>query len=223
MCRRRPRRVASALTARLPLWLTSATAPGRLRAQRVAPQRDALVQAHHPVAVGPDHRQAVAHRRGDEPVLERGRAALGEARAEHDRAAAAGRAGLVDHGGHAGGGDRHDDRVGRVRQVGERGEHRPPAHLAMGRVDAPDLALVAEDLEVAQRLVRVRVRPRRGADDRDRPRAHEAGEVHQCRSRSTPRRSIERATISRWISLVPSQMRSTRSSRRKRSATFVRM
>jgi len=40
---------------------------------------------------------------------------------------------------------------------------------------------------------------------------------------STPRRSSPRATISRWISLVPSQMRSTRSSRRNRSAVFVRM
>ena len=42
-------------------------------------------------------------------------------------------------------------------------------------------------------------------------------------TRSTPRRSSARATIRRWISLVPSQMRSTRSSRQKRSATFVRM
>ena len=41
--------------------------------------------------------------------------------------------------------------------------------------------------------------------------------------RSTPRFSRPRATISRWISDVPSQMRSTRSSRRNRSATFVRM
>ena len=40
--------------------------------------------------------------------------------------------------------------------------------------------------------------------------------------RSTPRRSSARATISRWISLVPSQIRSTRSSRRKRSATLER-
>ena len=45
----------------------------------------------------------------------------------------------------------------------------------------------------------------------------------QCSTRSTPRRSSARATIRRWISLVPSQMRSTRSSRQKRSATFVRM
>ena len=39
---------------------------------------------------------------------------------------------------------------------------------------------------------------------------------------ATPRRSSERAMISRWISLVPSQILSTRSSRRKRSATLSR-
>ena len=46
---------------------------------------------------------------------------------------------------------------------------------------------------------------------------------HECRIRSTPRRSRPRAMISRWISDVPSQIRSTRSSRRNRSATFVRI
>ncbi len=39
----------------------------------------------------------------------------------------------------------------------------------------------------------------------------------------TPRRSRPRATTRRWISEVPSQMRSTRSSRHSRSAAFVRM
>jgi hypothetical protein len=34
------------------------------------------------------------------------------------------------------------------------------------------------------------------------------GARHQCSTRSTPRRSSARATIRRWISLVPSQMRS---------------
>ncbi len=56
----------------------------------------------------------------------------------------------------------------------------------------------------------------------ERQRAEEVGQRHQCSTRSTPRRSSPRATISRWISDVPSQMRSTRSSRRNRSATFVR-
>ena len=39
----------------------------------------------------------------------------------------------------------------------------------------------------------------------------------------TPRLSRPRATTRRWISEVPSQMRSTRSSRHSRSAAFVRM
>jgi hypothetical protein len=38
-----------------------------------------------------------------------------------------------------------------------------------------------------------------------------------------PRLVICAAMIERWTSLVPSQMRSTRSSRKKRSATFSRM
>jgi hypothetical protein len=77
--------------------------------------------------------------------------------------------------------------------------------------------------QVQERLPRTRPGPLRRADDRDRPRVQQPSEVRQCSVRSTPRRSSARATISRWISLVPSQIRSTRSSRRKRSATFVRM
>ena len=153
--------------------------PGRLRAQRVAPQRRALVQAHHPVAVGADHRQRVAERGRHEAVLERAVAAVGEARAEHDRAAAAARARLGDHVGHAGGRDRDDDRVGGRREVGERREHLAAEDLAVRRVHAPDLAVVAERGEVAQRLVRVGLGARGRADDGDRPRAHEAGEVHR--------------------------------------------
>ena len=42
-------------------------------------------------------------------------------------------------------------------------------------------------------------------------------------TRSTPRRSRARAMIRRWISEVPSQIRSTRSSRKKRSAALSRM
>jgi hypothetical protein len=45
----------------------------------------------------------------------------------------------------------------------------------------------------------------------------------QPTSDCVPRLTSWSATISRWISLVPSQMRSTRTSRQKRSATFSRM
>ena len=73
--------------------------------------------------------------------------------------------------------------------------------------------------------------PRRGADDRDRARREERPQVDRARrsssrrrgaviptTRPTPRFSSARATISRWISDVPSQIRSTRSSRKNRSA-----
>ena len=56
-----------------------------------------------------------------------------------------------------------------------------------------------------------------------RPRATRTSEgAPYRRTRPTPRRSSARATISRWTSLVPSQMRSTRSSRQSRSATLSR-
>ena len=97
------------------------------------------------------------------------------------------------------------------------------------RVDAPDLALEARGGEVAEDVVAVGAVALAGADDRDRARAQRAA-TGRCLavdlsggSGPTPRRSSARATISRWISLVPSQIRSTRSSRRKRSATLERM
>ena len=62
VCRRRPRRAASALTATLPLWEMTATWPGSRRHERVAPQRRAIVQRDDPVAVGPADRQVVAAR-----------------------------------------------------------------------------------------------------------------------------------------------------------------
>ena len=132
-----------------------------------------------PSQFGPITGSAWRTRGRHEPVLERAVAAVGEARAEHDRAAAAARARLGDDVGHARGRERDDDGVGRRGEVGERREHLAPEHLAVRRVHAPDLAVVAERREVAQRLVRVRLRARGRADDGDRPRAHEPGEVHR--------------------------------------------
>ena len=51
--RRSPRRVASALTTRLPLWETSATWPGGAGDERVAPQRRARCSAISPSQFGP--------------------------------------------------------------------------------------------------------------------------------------------------------------------------
>ncbi len=84
--------------------------------------------------------------------------------------------------------------------------------------------------------------PRRCADDRDGPRREQRPQVDGARlsrptrigrpagtrrrqptTRPTPRFSIARATMTRWISDVPSQIRSTRSSRKNRSAGNSRM
>ena len=95
-----PRRVASALTATLPLWDTSATRPGSSGTQRVAPQRRALVQRHDAVAVGAAHRQPVAARAavGSRLAARAPPRDLAEARPVDDRPAAAGRAGRLDGG-----------------------------------------------------------------------------------------------------------------------------
>ena len=83
--------------------------------------------------------------------------------------------------------------------------------------------------------------PCRRADDRDRGRVEDRPQVDGAvvargggrvdllgagghpTTRSTPRFSRARAMIRRWISDVPSQMRSTRSSRKNRSAAVSRM
>ena len=148
---------------------------------------------------------------------------LAEARRVDDGAAAPARAGLVDHLGHARRGDGDDDRVDGLGQVGHGRHARAPVHAPARRVHAPHAPAEADAPEVAQRLVGVGAGSAGGADDGDRARREQWRQVRQCSTRSTPRRSSARATIRRWISLVPSQMRSTRSSRHRRSATFVRM
>ena len=241
VCRRRPRSVPSVLTATLPLWATSATCPAGCVAQRVPPERDPVVQAHDAVAVGADHGERVA--RGGRlelglQVTAGAAGVVGEPGRVDDRAAAPRGAGLFDDRRDGRGCGGHDDRIGGRRQVGQRREARPAAHLLVARVHAPHLAGVPEGLEVEQRLVRVGVGARRGTHDGDRARGRAGGRDPWAGSwrsgagpgggvywsiDSTPRRSRPRAMIRRWISLVPSQIRSTRSSRRNRSATLVRM
>ena len=148
---------------------------------------------------------------------------LAEARGVDDGAAAPARAGLLDHLGHARGGDGDDDRVDGLGQVGHGGHAGAPVDAPARRVHAPHAPAEAGAPEVAQRLVGVGAGSAGGADDGDRARREQWRQIPQCSTRSTPRRSSARATIRRWISLVPSQMRSTRSSRHRRSATFVRM
>ena len=156
--------------------------------------------------------------------LQLGLARLGEPGGEHDRAAAAERAGPRDDLGRARRGDRHDDRVRRLGQVLQRRvAARARAPLAAPGLTAYDAPRIAEAREVEQRLAAVGARPLGRADDGDRARRErQRGRISAA---PAPRRGVSsaRATIRRWISLVPSQMRSTRSSRQKRSATLVRV
>ena len=199
--------------------------------QRVAPQRRAAVERDEPVAVGAEDRQSGREGRLREFALQPAPARLGEAGREHDQPAAATAAGRADDLGHAGGRDRDDDGVDRLGQVLERRHAHAAVHLAARGMHAVDGAGEAERRQVAERRVAVGAGAVGRADHGDRPRAQQRPQVEgrrhrrlsgQRRTFATPRRSSERATMSRWISLVPSQMRSTRSSRRKRSATLSR-
>ncbi len=212
------------------------------RHERIAPERGAGAERDQPVAVRPEHRPAargVAQR-----VLERAAADLGEARGEDDRAAAPAGARRRHDLRDARGRDRHDHGIDRLRQVLERRHARPPVHRRPRRMHPVDGSGEPAGGQVAQRLIAVGARPLRRADDRHgaRPqqrcqpqrriglhRTPRGAPVRAGRTRrgqrstaATPRRSSERAMISRWISLVPSQIRSTRSSRRNRSATLSR-
>ena len=138
--------------------------------------------------------------------------------------------------------ERHDDDVRHLRQRGEVGVGRAAVDLVVARVDEVAAGLAPEPRDVVADRPR-EVGARRRADDRDGPRREQRPEVDRsvrggARARAgprgrrgrrgrragagpahptttpTPRRSSERAMIRRWISLVPSQIRSTRSSRR---------
>jgi hypothetical protein len=198
------------------------------RGERVAPQRDAVPRRHDAIAVGSADRQPMPCRGGEQLAVElHALGNLGEAGADHNCPTAASGARLLNHLGHAGGRDRNDQRVDRYRQIGDRRHARDAAHLVAARVDAPYITGIADRLQVLECLRAVGSRPVGRADDRDRARRQQPPEVDpglgpdggQWIVASTPRRSSAREMIRRWTSLVPSQIRSTRSSRRNRSAT----
>ncbi len=190
-----------------------------------------------PEAVRPDERPAG----GPHPLDQRPLggpavgAVLGEARSDDHERPGARREPLVDHRRHRVRRDGQDGQVGRLRQGRQARVQRPPAELAAAPVHQVQRR-AARHVERAGEPAAPGHRIRARADQRHRPRGEQRPQVARrghagtgCpglatpSSVSTPRFSSPRATISRWISLVPSQMRSTRSSRRKRSATFVRM
>ena len=77
----------------------------------------------------------------------------------------------------------------------------------------------SHDITAAQRAARGAAESRGAEGGRGRRGSSASGHARAA----GPRLAICAAMIDRWTSLVPSQMRSTRSSRKKRSATFSRM
>ena len=134
--------------------------------------------------------------------------------------------------------DRKDHRVGHLGQRGKVGMAGRTVDLVVAGVYEVHPGLPGHPRHVVANGPR-EIRPRGGADDRDRSRREQRTQVEAMgtrrsarrsrgrrvqpstthpTTRSTPRRSRARAMTSRWISLVPSHSRSTRSSRRYRSA-----
>ena len=136
MWKRRPRWVASAFTATLPLCDTSATWPGS-RGRSASPQSAAReCMATMPLPLGPHTGSSCRAAAATSAGLERDpRRHLGEPGAEHHRAAAADGAGLLDRLRDGRRGDRHHDGVDRRGQVRER-RH---ARAARRRTCAPGL------------------------------------------------------------------------------------
>ena len=129
--------------------------------------------------------------------------------------------------------DRHDRDVRAFGECLQRRIARLPVQLLVFRVDEVAAGLAAHDPQVvADRLGDPR--PRRRPDDRHARRREQRPQVDRAAracvlarrhptTRPTPRFSRARAMISRWISEVPSQILSTRSSRRNRSGANSRM
>ncbi len=192
-------------------------------------------QAH---AVGAEEGDPVADGQVADVALHLGggRAALDDAAARDDDRRHAGGGRIGDDRRRTEGVDGDEDRVGDLGQVGDRRIAGLAVELVVARVDEVTARRAVDDPEVvADRLGD----PATGrcAHDRDRARGEERPQVDRRRGRErggrhgldaagdrrrlrhpttrpTPRFSSALATISRWISDVPSQIRSTRSSRR---------
>ena len=175
-----PRRELSALTATLPLWEIIATGPAGQGLDRVAPDRRVVCERDDSVAVRPADGKRSVERGLAQLTLEFAPALdLAEAGGDHDRAAAPRVGGGLDRCRHMGGGHGDRDRVSRLGQVGEGGEARDVADLVAPRIDAPDRAVEADPLEVAQDDVAVRAGSVSCPHDRDGTRLEQSIELHQ--------------------------------------------
>ena len=197
-------------------------------------------------AVRTDDRQAVAEGDGPDIALH-----LGSGLTTFDHAAAGDEHGAGADVGRLLGDRRRPERVqcdedgvGHLGQRSEVGVARLPPGVGVLRVDEVTAGRAAHDRQVVADRLR-EVRARRRADHGDRARGEQRPKIdigpmpriaraavtrwfvgvdHPWpTTRPTPRFSRARAMTSRWISLVPSQIRSTRSSRKNRSAANSRM
>jgi hypothetical protein len=126
---------------------------GLARLEHVAPERHAVRQRHDPVAVGPAHGHPAGG--GHERRLQVAVVRLGEARGEHDRAAATELAGLGDDLSSGARGQRDDDRVRRLRQRVERGKRAHAVHDRAARVDRIHAARIREPRKIEQDLAAI--------------------------------------------------------------------
>ena len=220
--KRSPRPSAIALTATFPLCETSAMRPAGRGASASPHSAARLWNATSPSQFGPITGRPAAVAASRSSACSAADPASANPAAKTTSPPQPRRPAARTTSGTPGGRDRDHDRVRRLGQVVERRHARPSEHRRARRVHAPDRAGEPERLEVAQRRVAVGARPVRRADDGHRARPQQRRERAQRSTFATPRRSSERAMMSRWISLVPSQMRSTRSSRSSRSATLSR-
>ena len=185
----------------------------------VGPQRHAVEIVDDAIAIGADERHVAAG--GDELALERRPflAGLGKAAGVDDRARRAERSEFADRGDRRLARRRDESRVRRARQFADRSEAGPPGKLAAARIDGPDLAGKADAVALPRDLLGLAP-----ADDGDRARLQQTREAGTSarldrHSAQQPRgRRSAREMMWRWISLVPSQMRSTRASRHQRSS-----
>lgn len=153
---------------------------------------------------------------------------LAQAGGEHDDRPSADVQGVSDHDLEGVGVDGDDDEVGSLGKVVQRADGPSSEHDIAAAIDEVDASAVLARQRSGGQAVSPLGRVVRGADDRHRPRIEQGAQVAPCRVAaaahprsdhaavysSAPRRLSPLATMTRWISLVPSQIRSTRTSRK---------